>query len=528
MPDSPPRKPMILAVDHGTSGIKAALVTAEGRIMDTQFAATPTIFLPYGGVEQDPEAWWAALVRCCRLLLKRNPRMRNAVLAMSVSSTFSSTVAVDETGRHLANCLTWMDGRGSVYVRRLMQGTPAVMGYGLGKIARWVPTTGGGPSLSGKDDLGHVLYWKNEQPDLYRRAFKFLPSKDYLNCRLTGRMAASFDSMTLFWVTDTRDVHDIRYSEKLLELTGIERDKLPELSPSTAVLGPLSTDASRELGLAPSVKVVVGSPDHQCAGIGSGCIVDFDAHLYVGTSSWIQCTVPFRKTDVLHSIASLPTAIPGRYYCANEQDMAGGCLEFLARMLGQAMDDDVETAYRQMDVLASRTPAGSGGVMFAPWLNGERTPVDDPHLRGMFVNLSAGTTREQMIRSVYEGVALNTRWSLGHVETFLRRTLDPITIVGGGAQSDFWCQLFADVLGRTMRRPVAPKQANARGAAFIAAVGLGLLDFKDIPALIEFDARFEPCRQNTQLYDRLFVAFRALHKANRSFLPTIQRIFGGR
>lgn len=507
--------PLIFAVDHGTSGMKGALVTVEGQVVGTAFFPTPTLFLPNGGAEQDPAAWTRALTDCSDALRKSYPAAWQRVVAVCVSSTFSSTVAVDSRGRTLGNCLTWMDSRGAPYVQQLMRGFPAIMGYGLHRVSRWVPSTGGAPSLSGKDDLGHVLYWKHGAPDLYDQAATFLPSKDYLNLWLTGRTAASYDSMTLFWVSDSRDIHDVHYDRSLLEIAGIPESKLPSMVPSTAVLDRLSADASRALGLPRSVQVVCGSPDHQCAGIGAGAVMDFDAHLYIGTSSWIQCSVPFRKTSVAHSIASLPTAIPGRYYCANEQDMAGGALDFLVRIVGLEDQDNGPTAFQQLDQLAMSSAAGAGGVLFGPWLNGERTPVDDPNLRGTFVNLSAGTTREQMARAVFEGVACNTRWSLGHVETFVRRRLSPITIVGGGAQSDFWCQLFADVLGRTLRRPLLPKQANARGAAFIAAVGLGYLDFKDIPALMEYEAVFESRPELQDQYGRVYSNFKAMHTTMR-------------
>ncbi|HPP81838.1 MAG TPA: FGGY-family carbohydrate kinase, partial [Deltaproteobacteria bacterium] len=160
-------------------------------------------------------------------------------------------------------------------------------------------------------------------------------------------------------------------------------------------------------------------------------------------------------------------------------------------------------------------PPGSRGVVVTPWLNGERTPVDDMHVRAGIHNLSTTTTAEDIVRAFLEGVALNTRWSLKYVERFVGRRLDPLTIVGGGASSDVWCRIFADCLGRGLRRPPEPIRANARGAAFIAAVALKDITFSDIPSLMEYERVFEPGREASRIYDELFDAFVDIYRQNR-------------
>ncbi|MCE5274944.1 MAG: xylulose kinase, partial [Deltaproteobacteria bacterium] len=291
----------ILAIDHGTSGIKASLVSLHGQVLASDFEKTPISFLRGGGAEQDPQDWWNALMLASQRLVGSGVVNPADIVAMCVSSTFSSTVAVDAGGNHLMNSLTWMDSRGAPYVRKLMKGFPSVQGYGLSKILKWLPRTAGGPTLSGKDDIAHVLLVKNEFPQVYEKTFMFLPSKDYLNLRLTGRFAASYDSMHLFWVTDIRDIDHITYDEELIRLSGIDRAKLPPLMRSIDVLGTVKAEVARQIGLKEGVKVVVGSPDHQSACIGSGAVRDFEAHLDIGTSSWVQCIIPFKKTDVFHS-----------------------------------------------------------------------------------------------------------------------------------------------------------------------------------------------------------------------------------
>ncbi len=518
----------ILAVDHGTSGVKASIISVGGEVVASDFEKTPIHFLPGGGAEQDPAEWWKALLETAKRLVRGGVVPAGAIEAVCVSSTFSSTVAVDARGNHLAHALTWMDSRGAPYVAEAMKGFPSVMGYGLFKVLKWLNRTAGAPSLSGKDDIGHVLLWKNEFPHVYEKAHMFLPSKDYLNLKLTGEFAASFDSMQLFWVTDTRDIDRVHYDETLIRLLGIDREKLPPLKGSTEILGPLLPVVADEIGLPRGVKVVMGSPDHQCALIGSGAVREYEGHVYIGTSSWVQCIVPFRKSDALHAIASFPTGIPGKYQSVNEQDLAGGCLGFLADNIlfwknGLATGERPANPYAIMDKVAAGVEPGSHKLIFTPWLNGERTPVDDATLRGGLYNLSKTTNLDHIVRAFFEGVAYNTRWSLRYVERFVKRSLNPLNIVGGGARSDVWCQIFADVLDREIRQVKDPLEANARGAAFIASVGLGFIAFDDIPDLISYERAFVPNAGNRKTYDELFGCFLRIYRNNRGMFRGLNR-----
>ncbi|MBL6974793.1 MAG: FGGY-family carbohydrate kinase [Deltaproteobacteria bacterium] len=518
----------VLAIDHGTSGCKTALVSVNGRVGETAFEPTPIHYLPGGGAEQDPEDWWRTLVATAARVVSASGLDPDHIVGMCCSSTFSSTVAADREGRPLMNALTWLDSRGAPHVRRLMKGLVNIEGYGLSNLLNWVPRTGGGPTLSGKDDIAHVLYVQNERPDVYRETHRFVGSKDWLNWRLTGRCAASFDSVTLFWVTDNRDIDNVRYHDGLIRRLGVDRAKLPRLMRSTDVLGPVMPAVADAIGLRRDTPVIVGAADLQSACVGSGAVGDFDGHVYIGTSSWVLCHVPFKKTDVFHKVASLPSAIPGRYFCANEQDMAGGCLEFVAknllyhrnRLRDEAPPEDV---YAQLDEVAREVPPGSRGVLFTPWLNGEKTPVDNETLRGGWHNLSVNNNLDDMVRAVFEGVALNTRWNLKYVERFTGRAMNPLNIIGGGARSDVWCRIMADVLGRTVRQVEDPLQANARGAAFIAAVALGHIGFDDIPGLIRFSDTFDPDPANRGLYDNLFGEFLNIYRLNRGLYARLNR-----
>jgi xylulokinase len=218
-------------------------------------------------------------------------------------------------------------------------------------------------------------------------------------------------------------------------------------------------------------------------------------------------------------MAAVPSSIPGKYFVANEQESAGACLTFLRDKVFYTEDETRKgnpEVYQEFDEIVPQSPPGSNGLIFTPWLYGERTPVEDHTLRGGFHNMSLHVNKEDLVRAVFEGVAFNTRWLFELVEKFIKREMNPVNIIGGGGQSDVWCQIFADVLNRTIRQVKDPILANARGAAFIAASSLGFCTFDDIPNLIQYSNTFEPNPDNRDLYDSLFKEFLNIYKNNKA------------
>lgn len=506
--------PFVLAIDLGTSGPKVGLVSTSGEVVEWGFEPVPVVLPPDGGVEQDPEVWWQAVAATTRRVIERASVDVAGIVAVGVTAQWSGTVPVAGS-RNLSNALIWMDSRGASEMPGLSGGPVAISGYSISKLIRWIRRTGGAPGHSGKDPIAHILYLKRHRPELYAEATMFLEPKDYLNLRLTGVAAAGYDSITLHWVTDNRDLDRVHYDPDLVKLSGIDLAKLPPLRPPDDVLAPLSNEAAGELGLPAGIPVVMGTPDTISAAVGAGAVRDFQGHLYLGTSSWISCHVPFKKTDLFHGIGALPSAIPGRYFAANEQESAGACLTYLVENLGLQGDGGAGNVYQGLDQAAERVPAGNSGVIFTPWLNGERSPVDDHHLRAGFFNLSLDTTRDDLIRAVFEGVAFNSRWLFGYVEKFAGRPMDELRAVGGGANSAVWCQIHADVLGRPVLQVKEPILAGLRGVTFLAAAALGHLGYDEIPELVEIAATYEPDPGRRQVYDRLYREYLKLHKANR-------------
>jgi xylulokinase len=427
---------IILAVDLGTSSMKVALISVSGQVLGWESEPIRLYVTPDGGAEQSPEEWWQAFLAAARRLLGRELVERTAIRAVCCSTQGEGTVAVDQDGRALMNCILWMDMRGAPYLKQEFAGLLNLTGAGLLHTLRWVRLTGGMPSMTGKDPAGHMLFIRECFPELYARTYKFLNVLDYMNLRLTGRFAATFDSILTSWVTDNRDPSNIHYDAGLVRDSGIDGDKLPEIVPCTAVLGDLRPELAAQLGLPRQVKVVAGSIDNTAAAVGAGAVDDYDLHLYIGTSSWMAAHVPFKKTDVLASLASLPCARPGRYLLTALQATAGGNLTFLRDNILYHQDELLQEAavpdiFQYLDQMAARVPAGSNGVLYTPWIWGERAPVDDRKLRAGLVNLSLHNVREDIIRAFLEGVAFNTRWLLAG-RKFLGRKVERINIAGGG------------------------------------------------------------------------------------------------
>jgi xylulokinase len=518
----------ILAIDLGTSGPKSAVISTEGELVDYAFEKNDVILLPGGGAEQRPDEWWDTIIRTAKRVLQKGLVPSEDIVAICCSTQWSGTVAVDREGTPLFNAIIWLDSRGNRYVKDIAGGPIRVQGYDVFKLMKWLRLTGGIPSGSGKDPIAHILYLKHEHPDIYAKTYKFLEPKDYINLKLTGKFAASYDSIALHWLTDNRDLEKVDYHEGLLRMAGVEREKFPDLRRAVDILGPVKREVAHELGLREDVHVVMGTPDVQAAAVGSGAVRDFEAHLYIGTSSWLTCHVPYKKTDIFHNMATLPSAIPGRYFIANEQETAGACLNFLRDNILYHKDqllreEEVPDVYKIFDRIAENVPAGSEKVIFTPWLYGERTPVEDHAVRSAVFNQSLSTTREHLIRAVLEGVAYNARWLLGYVEKFIHRPLDPIHMIGGGANSNIWCQIHADVFNRTIKQVKEPILANLRGAAFLAAAGLGHLRFEDIPGLIRISNTYRPNPKNRKIYDELFSEFKNIYKHNRRIYARLNR-----
>lgn len=522
---------LVLAIDLGTGGPKVGFVSMDGVVVWSEHIAVPTIFLPDGGAEQDADKWWEVIIDAARRGVVAIGDAARNVSAVACTGQWASTVPVDEAGVPVGKCVIWMDSRGGKYSKAVVGGP--IAGYGPVPLARWVRRTGGAPATSGADPLGQILFLQNERPEVAAAARWYLEPVDYLSMRFTGVAAASHASMIASWLTDNRDLSRLEYDPVLVTASTRPADRLPPLRATGSIVGVVRPEVASDLGLPEGVQVVTGVPDLHTAATASGAVRDYEAHMTISTSSWVSCPVPFKKTDPIHQIASVPGLSPQSYLVVNNHETAGACLQWLRdnvltpigaeRGGGSGDDSGAPPSYETLTRLAAEAPPGSGDVIFAPWLTGERSPVDDRNARAGFHNLSMSSTRAHMVRALLEGVAYNQRWLYEAVERFVGRKLETVRLIGGGAASDLWCQIHADVLDRKVERVEQPLVANLRGAALFAALCTGALQPGELRDLVRVDATFVPDPANRKTYDRLYAELPKLYKSQRPMFARLNK-----
>ena len=458
---------LCLSIDLGTGGPKVGLVTLDGEVLAYEVHHVATHYSEDGGATQDADEWWTLITDATKRLLATADIAASQVRAVAVTGQYASTVPVDVSGMPTGPCLTWLDTRGGRYARKAVGGP--FLGYNARKVLRFVQKTGGAPSTAGADPIGQILTLTHDHPDLVAATRWFMEPVDYLTMRFSGLASATHASRLALWMTDNRHLTTYEYDQQLLEMVGLDASYLPPLLPFGSIVGNVTPAVAEELGIARDAVVISGIPDLHAAAIGSGATSLYETHLALSTTSWISCPVPKKKTDINHSIASVPGLTNDSYVVINSQDTGAKALEWLQEVLAGT---GTSLSFDEMTMLAATSPPGANGVLFTPWLTGERSPVDNKRIRAGFTNLSVTTTTADLVRAVMEGVAANSAWLFKYVEKFAGQTLSPIRLLGGGAQSTLWCQIYADTLGRDVVQVAQPLLAQMRGTALLASVAL--------------------------------------------------------
>ena len=516
----------ILAIDLGNGGPKVGVVTLSGEIVATALAPVHVEIGLDGTATQDAVEWWSQLHVAARDAVGRSGLAPGDLHAVGVTGQWGTTVPVDASGEPVGPALLWADTRGGRYSSEVVGGPLSVQGFAPHKVLPFVRTTGGAPTPSGADPTGHSLLLQREFPQEYARTAVLLEPIDYLGMRLTGVVAGTPASMILSWLTDNHIGAEPRYVDDLVRRARRDPHRLPPLRPTRSVLGELLPEVADSIGVRAGVPVVCGVPDLHAAIVGSGAVAPYETHYVVSTTAWFAARVPFKRTDVFHSIATVPGLDPECHLVANNQETGGAALQWLREQViappdgllggGSGIGDEgaaspsLAPSFEDLIALAADVPAGSEGVLFTPWLNGERSPVEDKVVRAAFLNMSLRTTRSMMVRSVLEGVAYNARWLFEYYEKFLKRRVPSIRMLGGGAQSELWCQIHADILDRPIEQVANPRDAQLRGVALWARVVLDEISLEQVPALVPVAARFEPGGQ--QVYRDGYEQYQGLHK----------------
>ncbi len=496
----------------------------------------PLFTFPNGGVEQRCEDWWQAVCTGTRVALAHSGLAAKDIAGISFSSQMQGFVPVDDEGKPLRNPMIYLDCRATEQIRRsLGRGLVHFKGWNvhLALLSLWLT---GGIAGTPKDPLWKYHWFAEHEPHLFARLYKWLDVKDYLILHCTGRFGMTHDSANVTWLFDTRPDH-LSWSKKLCQAFSVNPGHLPKVVGATDVIGGLTEQAANELGLCSGIPVFGGGGDAPLTAIGAGCVERNDTHIYVGTSGWVAATVDTRMTDARNFIASICGAIPNRYLYVAEQETSGLCLQwvrdhlardeigiYLDKTGGELSRDDNDQLYELLNAVVSANSPGAGGILFTPWLYGNRSPREDQFARGMFFNIGFETGKGQMVRAVLEGVAFHKRWMLEALERKVACG-ERVRFVGGGAKSAVWCQIMADITGRTIETIVNGQNAGTMGAAIVCGVGLGIIpSFSTAKELVSVDKTYLPRKEYANMYNRQFDVFKALYARNRKLFRRLNDV----
>jgi xylulokinase len=456
-------KQLILAHDLGTTGNKATLYDAEGKLKSSAFSAYGTSFPHNGWAEQNPEDWWQAICRSTRQLLKQSGAGKEEIACIVFSGQMMGCVPLDRQARPLRSAIIWADQRAVAQERWLAE---QVQPEEVHHIT--------GHRVSSSYSLEKILWLRDNQPEVYRSAYKFMQAKDAMIARLTGN-----------FVTEPSDasgmnLYDLRtgdWSDLILSAARLDPSQLPQIYPSTHVAGEVLPQAAEETGLAAGTPVVIGGGDGACAAAGAGVVREGSAFNYIGSSSWIAFATRRPVHDPTARTVTFGYVVPGMFTPNGTMQAAGASYQWLRDQMCQtevaAAAQNGASPYTLMDEAAACSPAGANGLLFLPYLMGERSPRWNPDARGAFIGLTVRHTHADMLRAVLEGVTLNLRLILDALR-LQGAQIDSIRVIGGGARGRFWNQLMADIYGIPVQRLAILEEATSMGAALTGGVGVGL------------------------------------------------------
>ena len=528
----------VITYDIGTTGLKTCLfgIGEDINLLASTQQGYQLYILDNGGAEQDADEWWDAMCQTTRRLFTLTDIKPSDISGISFCSQMQGMVLADREGNAVRRPMSYMDQRARKEIKDGMAHGIQIAGANIVNLLRSLKITGA-VSSSVKDPVWKYKWVQNNEPGNFKRAYKWLDVKEYIICRCTGEFVMTEDSAFSTFLYDTRKGSQ-GWNKSLCKMCGVDMRHLPKIIKSTDKAGALTAKAAAELGLAVGTPVFGGGGDATLIGVGAGCGNVGDTHIYSGTSGWVSTIVDKQIVDVSCMIASIVGARNGRYNYFAEMETAGKCLEWVKdhlaldeigiylekKNIAEGQEAVYTSLYDYMMETIKDVPPGAGGVIFTPWLHGNRCPFEDPNAAGMFFNISMETGKTELIRAVLEGVCYHLRWMLECQDRKVK-TSDPVRFVGGGALSDVTCRILADITGRTVETVASPQNVGAVGAAAVAGAALGIIDSLDnVGDIIPPIKTFRPDISKRYAYDKNFAVFKKLYNSNKSHFKALNAI----
>ncbi|MBN1995366.1 MAG: xylulokinase [Anaerolineae bacterium] len=496
-------KNYVLAHDLGTTGNKATLYNRAGALAGSAFYPYGTEYAHTGWAEQNPADWWQAVCGSTRQLLQQTRVGPTEIACLVFSGQMMGCVPLDKQARPLRHAIIWADQRSVEQERWVGERVPPEEVYRLT-----------GHRLSVSYSLSKILWLRDHQPDIYRAAYKIGHAKDAMVARLTGA-----------FVTDPSDasgmnLYDLKqgaWSERIIEAVDLDPAKLPDLRQSIDVVGGVLPAVANEVGVAAGTPVVLGGGDGPCAATGAGVVAEGMAYNYVGSSSWIAMASQQPIYDPDFKTFTFAHVVPGMFTPTGTMQAAGASYQWTRDQLCPVEVQAAATLrlnpYELMNLKAEDSPAGANGLIFLPYLMGERSPRWNPQARGAFIGLTIRHTRADMVRAVLEGVTLNLRVILDAFKA-QGAPIEAMRLIGGGARGRFWNRLMADIYGIPVQRLATLEEATSMGAALIGGVGVGLYpDFSMSETMNEIAETILPDPAAQAVYEKIYPVFETAYQA---------------
>lgn len=519
----------VIAYDFGTTGVKSCLFSIKEslKMVASEYGEYGLYILDNGGAEQDTEEWWDAMCTTTRRLFEKIDIRPEEIQGITFCSQMQGLVLVDEKGNALRRPMSYMDQRAVSEMKESLGHGLAISGVNIVKLLKSLITTHAAPT-SVKDPIWKYKWVQRNEPEIFSRVYKWLDVKEYLICRCTDQFVMTKDSAFATFLYDTRPGKWL-WSQSLCEMYGVDPKHLPRVIDCSDQAGVLTEKAADELGLMPGIPVYGGGGDATLIGIGAGCVEPGDTHIYCGTSGWVGTVIDKQLVDIFAKIAAIIGVEKEKYIYFAEMETAGKCFEWVKdhlvldeigiylkkTQITESKEKIYESLYDYMSETISKLEPGAGGVIFTPWLHGNRCPFEDPNAAGMFFNIKLETGKTELIRAVLEGICYHLRWMLEAQEKKVK-TSNTIRFVGGGALSPVTCQILADITGRVIETVEDSKDVGAVGAAMLVAVSSGKI--KGMSAVKDFipvKNRYEPDMERKKIYDKNYEVYKRLYKTNK-------------
>jgi xylulokinase len=493
-----------LGIDVGTSGTKALLMDAAGAVLATATAEYGVSAPRPGHSEQNPEDWWAGTARAVRSVRRKAGIEAAEVAAIGFSGQMHGLVLLDEADEVLRPAIIWNDQRTGSQAEAVERT--------VGGRDRLIELTGNVAMTS--FTLTKLLWVRENEPDLYDRARRLLLPKDFVRLRMTGEAAGDVSDMSGTLMLDQRRRD---WSSEILSTFQIDRGLLPPVLESCEPAGRLTRAAAKKLGLAEGTLVVAGGGDQPVGAVGNGVVADGRTSATMGTSGVVFTHSRQYRTDPRGRVQTFCASVVGQWCLFGCVMAAGGSLQWYRNTLGEteirrARREKVDP-YELLTAQAAEAEPGCEGLFWLPYLTGERTPHADPLARACWIGLTARSGRAELVRSVMEGAT----FAMNDAVSILREQgleISQIRLSGGGARSDFWRRMQADIYGCECAT-INAEEGPAYGAALLAAVGEG--EYADVPeaceAAISVTRTVEPDPQRREIYGRFYRQYRRLYPA---------------